>query len=463
MALNSDCRVKISDDHMSATLYLTPPPPGESYTVQEVADHLRHNGVNYGITFSALEEMVRGNEFYKDVVVAKGTEAVHGINGYYEFFFEQDSKKTKRPLIRSDGSVDYQSMSVIESVRKGDKLVTYHPAVEGSHGMDVTGREFRAHPAKELPTLHGTGFEVSYDGLTYFAAIEGKVEYDNYKLFVRDVYEFKGDLDQIVGKIDFRGDVIVHGNVGSGTMIRASKSITVEGSVEAALLVADGDIILKKGMQGGKKARVVCGGNVYANFIEFTEVEAKGNVEANIILNCRVNAGKDIVVSGKKGAIVGGSVYCVGVVRTTILGNSVGVRTRAAVGTSSDMERRNHLLRVKCDSTKESLAKTMLEIQTFQTSVLASESSEVRDAKMKQLQRRKERDERLLAHVEKELKKIEEMLAIAREAKVSVSATAYSASVIRIDDQETELKSDEQNVEFFRDVMSNGISRRDAG
>ena len=105
----------------------------------------------------------------------------------------------------------------------------------------------------------------------------------------------------------------------------------------------------------------------------------------------------------------------------------------------------------------------MLEIQTFQTSVLASESSEVRDAKMKQLQRLKERDERLLAHVEKELKKIEEMLAIAREAKVSVSATAYSASVIRIDDQETELKSDEQNVEFFRDVMSNGISRRDAG
>ncbi len=462
MALNADCRVKIAEDHMSATLFLTPPAAGESYTVEELADHLRHNGVNNGIIFSALEEMVKENVFHKDVVIAQGTEAVHGINGYYEFFFEQDNKKNKRPLIRSDGSVDYQSMSVIQSVRAGDKLVTYHPAVPGTHGMDVTGREFRAHPAKDLPAIHGTGFETSYDGLTYSATIEGKVEYDNYKLFVRDVYEFKGDLDLIVGKIDFRGDVIVHGNVCTGTMIRASKSITVEGSVEAATLIADGDIVLKKGMQGGKKAKIVSGGSIYANFIEFTDVEAKENVEANIILNCRVNAGKDIVVSGKRGAIVGGSVYCVGTVSTTLLGNNVGIRTRAAVGAGEDIDKRNHLLRVKCDSTKESLAKTMIEIQTFKTNVSATESKEVREAKMKQLERRKVRDERLLEHVEKELAKIKEMMDIAKEAKVTVSSTAYSNCLIRIDDQELELKSNENNVEFFREPMTEGISRRPA-
>ncbi len=462
MALNADCRVKIAEDHMSATLFLTPPAAGESYTVEELADHLRHNGVNNGIIFSALEEMVKENVFHKDVVIAQGTEAVHGINGYYEFFFEQDNKKNKRPLIRSDGSVDYQSMSVIQSVRAGDKLVTYHPAVPGTHGMDVTGREFRAHPAKDLPAIHGTGFETSYDGLTYTATIEGKVEYDNYKLFVRDVYEFKGDLDLIVGKIDFRGDVIVHGNVCTGTMIRASKSITVEGSVEAATLIADGDIVLKKGMQGGKKAKIVSGGSIYANFIEFTDVEAKENVEANIILNCRVNAGKDIVVSGKRGAIVGGSVYCVGTVSTTLLGNNVGIRTRAAVGAGEDIDKRNHLLRVKCDSTKESLAKTMIEIQTFKTNVSATESKEVREAKMKQLERRKVRDERLLEHVEKELAKIKEMMDIAKEAKVTVSSTAYSNCLIRIDDQELELKSNENNVEFFREPMTEGISRRPA-
>ena len=462
MALNTDCRVQISEDHMSATLHLTPPPAGESYTVEELADHLRHNGVNNGIIFSALEEMLKEGIYHKDVVVAQGTEAVHGINGYYEFFFEQDDKKNKHPLIRSDGSVDYQSMSVIQNVRAGDVLAVYHPAIEGSHGMDVTGREFRAHPAKDLPTIHGSGFETSYDGLTYTATIEGKVEYDNFKLFVRDVYEFRGDLDLIVGKIDFRGDVIVYGNVCAGTMIRASKSITVEGSVEAATLIADGDIVLKKGMQGGKKARIVSGGSVYANFIEFTDVEARENVEANIILNCHVQAGKDVIVSGKKGAVVGGKIYSVGSVQTSFLGNAVGVRTTAAVGSSEDLERRNHLLRVKSESTKESLAKTMMEIQMFKANVSVSESEEVRAAKLKQLERRRERDERLLEHVEKELAKIGETMEVAREARVTVGTTAFPAAVIRIDDQEIELKSAENNVEFFREQMRDGISRRPA-
>lgn len=459
MALNSDCRVIISDDKMTAKLYLTPPAGGEMYSVEEVSDFLRKNGVNSGIQFTAIEEITKERLYYNELPVAEGKAPVHGINGYYEFFFDQE-KKAKKPLIRSDGSVDYQSMSVIHNVRKGDKLATYHPAVQGTHGMDVTGREFRAHVAKELPQIHGTGFELSYDNLTYIATIDGKVEYDNYKLFVKDVYEFKGDLDLIVGKIDFRGDVIVHGNVCSGTTIRASKSITVEGSVEAATLIAEGDVILKKGMQGGKRAKVISGGSVYANFLEFTEVEAKENVEANIIMNCVIKAGQNIIVSGKRGAVVGGNVYCVGALTTTFMGNGVGIKTTASVGVTEDVEKRNHLLRVKAETTKASLAKTLMEIQNVKTSLLVSESKEVRDAKIKQLERRKERDERLLEHVGKELKKIEETMTTARDAKILVNNMVYSDTRVRIDDQELLIMDNEKKVEFYRDDKTEGIKKR---
>lgn len=459
MALNADCRVTISDDHMKAMLYLTPPAGGEMYSVEEVSDFLRKNGVNSGIQFTAIEEIVRERLYYREFPVAEGKPPIHGVNGYYEFFFDQ-GKEAKRPLIRSDGSVDYQSMSVIHNVRKGDKLATYHPAVPGTHGMDVTGREFRAHVAKELPQIHGTGFEMSFDNLSYIATIEGKVEYDNYKLFVRDVYEFKGDLDLIVGKIDFRGDVIIHGNVCSGTTIRASKSITVDGSVEAATLIAEGDIVLKKGMQGGKRAKVISGGNVYANFLEFTEVEAKGNVEANIIMNCNIRAGQNIVVSGKRGAVVGGSIYCVGALNTTFLGNGVGIKTVAAVGVNEDAEKRNHLLKVKSETTKASLAKTLMEIQAVKSSALISESKEVREAKIKQLERRKERDERLLEHVGRELAKIEETMTTAKGARILVNNMVYSDTRVRIDDQELLVMDNEKNVEFYRDDKTEGIKKR---
>ena len=41
-------------------------------------------------------------------------------------------------MIREDGSVDYQSMNMVNSVQEGDVLAKYHPAVDGVPGMDVS-------------------------------------------------------------------------------------------------------------------------------------------------------------------------------------------------------------------------------------------------------------------------------------------------------------------------------------
>lgn len=458
---DSDCRVKIAEDSMSATLYLTPASSGTSYTVDDLTDFLRHNGVNGCISFSTLENIIKSGLYYREVEVAKGSAPVHGKNGWYEFLFVKE--EIKHPLIRSDGSVDYQSMSVIHNIRKGDTLAVYHPAVPGVHGMDVRGRTFRAKPGKELPQIRGTGFDRSFDGNTYTATAEGKIEYDNYKLYVRDVYEYRGDLNLVVGRIDFRGDVIIHGNVCAGTQVRASKSITVDGSVESATLIAEGDIILKKGMQGGKRAKIICGGTVYANFVEFTSVEAKGNIEANIIMNSQISAGKSIVISGKRGAVVGGSSYAVGMIRATFLGNAAGVKTVAAVGISKELERRNHLLLIKASSARESIEKTMTEIQKYRDSRIMTESKEVREAKLSQLNRRKLRDERLLEHIERELKEIEGTIQIANAAKVCAIGTAYRSVLIMIDDKEKQLQQDMKNAEFYRKSLMDEISIRPAG
>ncbi len=459
MALSSGCYVRIADDKMSAELFLASPSSDEEYSADQVLDFIRNQGVIYGIDASAVKEMVDNRIYNRNFPIALGRAVVHGVSGSYEFFFEQD-RESKRPQIRSDGSVDYQSMSLIHNVRVGDILAVYHPAVQGTPGMDVTGRETRANIGKELPKLSGSGFDLSPDGNTYTAAMEGKIEYDNYKLFVRDVYEFRGDLDLIVGKIDFRGDVIVHGNVCAGTVIRASRSIAVEGNAEAATLIADGDIILNQGMQGARKARILSGGSVYANFLEFTTVEAKENVEANIIMNCRVSAGKDIVVSGKRGAIVGGEVYCVSAIRSNLLGNPAGMKTVAAVGMSREMEQRNHLLQMKAEATKRDLGKTLIEIEQMKASGMQADASETKEARWKQLERRKIRDERLLAHVTKELSKLDEILRISSASVVQAGQTAYRGSVIRIGDQEKTLLEDMNHVEFFRDNLMEGIQTR---
>ncbi len=445
----------ISDDCMSASVNIAIPEEGETIEVEDIAQFLRSNGVLAGVLYSEIERIIKERVYLMDVVVAKGKSLIETQNGHYEFLFS--TGEIKHPTIRSDGSVDYQSMSVIQSVSPGDVLAVYHPSVPGSSGLDVKNREIRCKPAKDLPPIKGSGFEVSFDGNTYKATMEGRVEYDNFKLHVRDMYELRKDLDLVIGRVDFRGDVIIHGNVRTGTFIRATKSVTVEGSVEAATIIAEGDIVLKKGMQGGGKARLISNSNIYANFIEFAEVKAKGNIEANIILNSTVSAGKSVVVSGRRGAIIGGINYSVGPMSAAHAGNNAEIRTVLASGISEEYDKRHHLLSEKAESARSSILKTKNEIEQIRDVRITNDPKDVKDAKISQLQRRLKRDERLLEHVEKELKEIENTMSLGSEAMVSIDDTVNPGVTVRIDDKELKINNRMQHVKFYRPAGSSEI------
>ena len=456
MAVATDgWRCKISDDSMSATVFMTEPKAGETITVEDVTLYLRANGVLSGQIYSEIEKAIKEKVYYKDIVVAKGKPLIETVPGNYEFLFS--TGEIKHPTIRSDGSVDYQSMSVIHSVSPGDLLAVYHPAVPGSSGLDVKNREIRCKPAKELPALKGSGFDVSFDGNSYTANMEGRVEYDNFKLHIRDLYELRKDLDLVTGRIDFRGDVVVHGNVTTGTFIRATKSVTVDGSVEAATIIAEGDIVLKKGIQGKGRAKLISGANIYANFIEFSEVKAKGNVEANIILNSTISAGKSVLVKGQKGAIIGGINYCVGQMSTAQAGNQAEAKTVIASGISDDYDKRHHLLSEKAESARDSIKKTKFEIEQIRDVRLTNDPKEVKDAKISQLTRRLKRDERLLEHVEKELKEIEDTMSVGTQAMISVEDRVNPGVTVRIDNKELVIKNAMTHVKFYRPEGSSEI------
>ena len=451
-----DWRCNISNDAMTATVFLTPPEEGEeSITTEDVALFLRQKGVMFGIIYSEIEKAVKEKIYYKDILVARGRNLVETQIGYYDFKFRLG--EITSPTIRSDGSVDYQSMSVIQSVGPGDVLAIYHPAIPGSSGMDVKSREIRCKAAKELPPLKGTGFDVSFDGNTYTANMEGRVEYNNFKLYVRDLYELRGDLDLVKGRIDFRGDVVVHGNVSTGTLIRATKSVTVDGTVEGATIVAEGDIVLKKGIQGSGRAKLISGSDVYADFIEFSEVKAKGNVEANIILNSVVSAGKSVKVKGKRGAIIGGTNYSVGEMTATHAGNRAEVKTVIASGISDDYDKRHHLLTSKAESARESIKKTKNEIEMIRDVRISNDPKDVKDAKVSQLQRRLKRDERLLEHVEKELADIENTISVGSEASVSIDNIVHPGVTVRIDNKDLKVTNQMQHVKFYRPEGSSSI------
>jgi len=99
----------------------------------------------------------------------------------------------------------------------------------------------------------GKNVEISEDGQSLIAGIDGQVNYIDGKVSVFANYEVPADVDNSTGNISFVGNVIIRGNVLSGFTVEAGGSVEVMGVVEAAVIKADGDIILRRGCRAWKR------------------------------------------------------------------------------------------------------------------------------------------------------------------------------------------------------------------
>lgn len=194
-------RVQISEDAMAAYLTLLKPLPGEVYTVEALMEVLRQQGVVYGVREEILKRMIDEKLFDFRIQVAFGMPVVDGQDGIYEYNFNQNPDK--KPKIRDDGTVDYWSMNLIETVVEGQVIAIYKPAVPGTDGMNVRGNVIPAKPGKEQAPLKGRGFERSNDNLTYIATIDGKIEMVNNRININNFHEIFANIDTLFGNIDF--------------------------------------------------------------------------------------------------------------------------------------------------------------------------------------------------------------------------------------------------------------------
>lgn len=328
--LNKKYTVVIAADRMSATLTLSDPGEGVSYSTEEVMSELRKNKIMAGIDSDAVMRMISKKVYEEPVVVAVGKEMIPPQEGYYEFLF--DTVEHKTPAIREDGTTDYSAVGRLENVKTGQKIAIYHPAVQGSNGYDVGGRELVAKFAKELPDLRGMKIEKNSETNEYFAKIDGKISLKEYNVEILDVHEINDNVTLVQGKVEFYGDLYINGDVEAGVVIRAGRNVVINGTVGAVTIYAGGDVILSKGIQGSGRGYVATRGNVFSDFIEYARVEAGADVYANSIINSEVSAGGNVVVSGKRGSIIGGETYGLRGVIANAAGNVSEIKTTLRSG-----------------------------------------------------------------------------------------------------------------------------------
>lgn len=456
---NNRPKVRLYNNDMEAYLQLPYPEEGETYTVEYVKAVLEEQGVKYGLLETVINKMVTDGTYNQDVLVAKGLPSKDGFDGYYEYNFNATSDKT--PTILPDGSVDYWTVHNIEAVSEDQIIAVYHPAIQGTDGVNVKGIPVTGKRGKELALLKGKGFKRDEDEVTYRSEMDGKIEMQGDRIIILPVHELNGNAEITGGNIDFRGDIVIHGSVESGIIIKASGSITIEGVVEACTIEAGKDIILRSGMLGGNKASVKTKGNIFAKFFENTTVEAEGSIQADVLMNCTVNCKEKIILSGKRGSIIGGVVHAIQGIEVSNLGNQAEMKTEVYVGSGEETIKRLKVLQIKAEATRAELQKVESGLKQFEAMEKERGISYANDPRRMSLLRIRIRDMASLSEDEAEIKKIRTMVDRAKGACVTVNNEVFPGVHICIDDERMLVKNNATHVEFY--LLESKIRTRSAG
>lgn len=328
--------VRISDDKMLAVIRFYPPSKnGKFMSEKEILGELERLNIKFGVSQKIIAAYMNGRQFCRDIPIAKGKPVVQGKDAEIKYYF--NTKPTAAPKLLEDGSVNFHDLSLFVSVKKDDLLAEMIPEIPGQDGMDIMGRRLTPSPVKKKVLKFGKNIRLTEDGLKIYSEVDGDVKLEGGMVFVSDTYSIPADVNPSTGDINYNGNVVIAGNVHSGFKVEASGDIEVQGVVEGAVLIAGGNIVLKRGIQGMGKGVLQAGNDIVTKFIESSTVKAGNVVNTGSSLHSDIEAGEEVIVSGRKGFVIGGTVSAGKKIVASVFGNKMNTATELRVGVKPEI------------------------------------------------------------------------------------------------------------------------------
>ncbi|OQY34522.1 MAG: hypothetical protein B6241_04435 [Spirochaetaceae bacterium 4572_59] len=327
--------VEVSADDMQASINVSEPGPGGAdLTSSDITSFLRNNNVVYGILESALINFEDSPVYNEPYVIARGEAAVNGRNASISYLFEVDPSQVKLKQ-KIDGTVDFKELNLIQNVVKGQPLARKIPPEVGKDGRTVYGKYISAKDGTDTQIGLGKNVSITDNGRTVIASESGQVLLLKGKVTVETVLVIPGDVNASTGNVNGLGTVVIKGNVEDGYEVSAQGNIEVNGFVGKSNLNAGGDIVVKRGINGGEGeyGRISSGLSVWSSFINNANVNAGENViVSDGIVNAHVDASSKILCKGKRARIVGGELKAAEEINAASLGSKGGAETILRVG-----------------------------------------------------------------------------------------------------------------------------------
>lgn len=317
---NTTILLRTSMDNMTEWMFLLPPQGGPDVTPEEIAVALDESRVKFGIDWDLAQRVVKERLYFKLLPIARGQQPVDGTDGKLIECYSRESTLTLKE--RPDGTIDYKSSGSTRLISIGDVICRLEPPGDPVNGVDVRGAKVQAKagtPAR-FPRIKNT--VVSPEGDELRSAISGHIYYENDQFMVESLLVIDGNVDGTVGNLNYDGDIRIQGDICEGFTVKATKSITVGGMVASATVIAGGNIVVEKGVNGNGMGRLEAKGKICSKFLENCTATSGGDIVAESIIWSDLFCRGSVTVTAGRGVIIGGSVVALESITAKVVGNS---------------------------------------------------------------------------------------------------------------------------------------------
>ncbi|MGI2171347.1 DUF342 domain-containing protein [Shewanella sp. MF05960] len=334
--------ITVSDDKMHASMKITSAWGGKDMTLPDILNMLKSQKIKMGLSKPKIMALMQRLSILPpgescEGVIACGKAAINGENAVITRKVALARERLLQPQEREDGSVDMRNLGALITVKPNDLLMVKVPATIGTPGFNVHGDILQQIPGKDKPMEPGTGTSLHpKDPNKLIATLSGQPVENRKGMQVDDMLQIK-DVDVRYGHVNFKGSILITGDVHEGMEVKASGDVTVMGFVDSASIEAHGDVIISKGVIGRLikdqelSTSIKASGQICAQFVQYSRLEAQGNILiTKQLLHSNTTSGDSITVSdaqSRRGDLIGGIATAAKGIRAIAFGATAGTKT----------------------------------------------------------------------------------------------------------------------------------------
>lgn len=324
---NAELKLDIAPDAMTASATIVAAWGGSPVSANDLVKAAQEYGISFGFQKDQIVHLVATASraepgVVTSQVIAVGRVMQPGLNARFEPLVAGMTVRVNKPVMISNSRLDLRDFGVIPAVQLGQGVVRRLPPTKGVDGINVRSEVTLAPPGAHLEWQNGEGVEVSpTDPDLLIAARDGMPRILEAGATVDEVYAVK-KVDLSTGHIQFRGAVIVNGDVTQGMKVIAGGNVFIKGTVEGDLVESGGDISIGGSIIGHQlnvgtseeqfSTVVKAKGDIRCTLAQYVKIDCEGDFHASKQINhCDVAA--RMVVAGPEdklsGKVVGGHFY----------------------------------------------------------------------------------------------------------------------------------------------------------